>query len=289
MTEAPTLDERYICAMKSSHLEVVPHKRGDVDFVMAAGAARRRVSDRRGDDVAGQLVRLQQEFDQARSEVHLVERNHQRTQEQAKVVAKRGGKATAAQMRDGAYRDALMARAHILLKLPSRAATKEAFGRWAREQALKVNFMAPGPVPIERAPLKVWAEKVRRREEIIRAIAGRVRDGQGFEAVAGEELEQFALRSLAAPEALGSGRGILVGIVRRNRRLGGRVGERLANLAEPGVGPFRGVGGHVIPRTGEGSRRRHRIAAVEGASARGRPSRGRSAGSASPRRGTRGR
>jgi hypothetical protein len=176
MTEAPTLDERYICAMKSSHLEVVPHKRGDVDFVMAAGAARRRVSDRRGDDVAGQLVRLQQEFDQARSEVHLVERNHQRTQEQAKVVAKRGGKATAAQMRDGAYRDALMARAHILLKLPSRAATKEAFGRWAREQALKVNFMAPGPVPIERAPLKVWAEKVRRREEIIRAIAGRVLD-----------------------------------------------------------------------------------------------------------------
>lgn len=174
--EPMTLGERYATAVKSSHLEVVTRKRGDIDYIAAAGGAARKVAEKDGHDIAGRLQRLLQEYDQARGEARLAEHNNACAQLTAKAAAKRGAKAAAAAMRDAAFVAAMQARAHIRLKLHSLTETKEAFGLWAHEQAVHTHFMAPGPVPVDLAAVKVWRERVLRREKVVRAIAGRVLD-----------------------------------------------------------------------------------------------------------------
>lgn len=103
-TDRPTLGERYSTATESSNLKV-KETACDADILIAAGWAH--------EEIGSMLVRLQSEFDSAKSEM-------------------RGQGATA-----------LVDQVLILSKLKTLPATKQALGRWAVRLATKKAFMKP--------------------------------------------------------------------------------------------------------------------------------------------------
>lgn len=104
ITDRPTLGERYSTATESSNLKV-KETACDADILIAAGWSQ--------EEIGAMLVRLQGEFDNAKSEM-------------------RGQGATA-----------LVDQVLILSKLKTLPATKQALGRWAVRLATRAKFMQP--------------------------------------------------------------------------------------------------------------------------------------------------
>jgi len=186
MIEPRTLRERYSSAMSSSHLELTPHRRGDIEIIMAAGAA--GMPDSRREDgrafasnpedrrmlLASSLVRLMAEYDEVRGQRAVARRNFEEadTKERARAEATtavnreagqraRRGEApmnpdemracvasAAEAMRDQIAHDAKMAHAFVLMRLKSLASTKQEFGAWALTMAWRRGFMDVGPMPM---------------------------------------------------------------------------------------------------------------------------------------------
>lgn len=145
--DAPTIEERYDRATRSSHLEV-RETRCDVDHLIAAGWIR--------DGIGPMLYRLHAEWDAVRAENALAQR-HQ-VADAAAVKAKRAEAAKAAPERvaellaeadaieGGARRAALTEHALQLMRLRTLPRVKDALGRWAVVQATKRRFMQPDTV-----------------------------------------------------------------------------------------------------------------------------------------------
>ena len=111
MSDVPTIQERYARAIRSSHLEVEPHRAGDIDTVMAAGWCK--------DDLGASLFRLVCEFDRVRADywaanARLREQEAQATREEKSTKV---GPTRADLIRRSAADEAIQARAFILLEL----------------------------------------------------------------------------------------------------------------------------------------------------------------------------
>jgi hypothetical protein len=159
-TDAPTIEERYARAMRSSHLEVTEHP-GDVDKIIAAGWIR--------DGLATTLYRLRMEFDGAKAAQAQADANMRRRYDQAaaapkelppKTELKRGAKETldAFRERQRAYREArtgmtrkevledatreaLTSRLMILMSLKSLHRAKHELADYAQQRANKGRHM----------------------------------------------------------------------------------------------------------------------------------------------------
>lgn len=103
--DRPTLGESYGIATTSSHLEMKPERRGDVDIIAAAGLL--------PEFLGVMLLRLSTEFDRAKSQVRV------------------GAEMNPAEQ------------LFVLQKLKSLRSTKDALGRYAEWRATKEAFMAP--------------------------------------------------------------------------------------------------------------------------------------------------
>lgn len=170
--EKPGLQERYASAMRSSHLELNPIKRGAADFLMAIGFC--RGIDGEKESLGSMLMRLMVEFDGVKSEYVMARRNQANALARAKVSKQ---PEAAAELAHQAEVDALSAHQHILLKLPSLPRTREAFGNWTTIQASKKHFMDCGDMPIATgAKFKSWRQGMADRQAIIGILAGRVLD-----------------------------------------------------------------------------------------------------------------
>ena len=212
--EPRTIREKYASAMSSSHLELNPNRRGDIDIIMAAGAAgmpdeRRDESTRTGYStlpISALLLRLMAEYDEVRGPRAIARRNfeagntreHARTEAATAVNREAGRRARAGEqqmtpdeirdcvlkaadaMRDQVAHDARMAHAFVLMRLQSLASTKQAFGSWAMTLANKRRFMDVGPMPIDdpdKSPLMaMWRKGKRAQQTVVLALAGRVLD-----------------------------------------------------------------------------------------------------------------
>lgn len=218
MIEPTTLRERYSRAMSSSHLELTPHRRGDIEIIMAAGGA--GMPDSRREDgrtfsanvedrrllLASSLVRLMAEYDEVRGQRAVARRNfeagdtkdHQRSEAATAVNRESGRRArlgeapmdadelrvcvmkAAEAMRDQLAHDARMAHAFVLMRLKSLASTKQEFGEWAMQMAIRRRFMDCGPMPMvdpERSGLvSAWRKGKRAQQSIVMVLAGRVLD-----------------------------------------------------------------------------------------------------------------
>ena len=178
--EKPGLIERYSSAINSSHLELNPIRRGAADFLLAIGMCRGMDGER--EVLGSMLMRLMCEFSLAKGEYLQARRNQANMLAQSK---EQKDVECSAELAHQAEVDALSAHQHILLKLPSLAQTKEAFGRWCAIHATKHGFMPIGAMPTENAgfvgiatPVKFSAWRVAHvnRSEVIRILAGRVLD-----------------------------------------------------------------------------------------------------------------
>lgn len=218
MIEPTTLRERYARAMSSSHLELTPHRRGDIEIIMAAGGA--GMPDSRREDgrtfsanaedrrllLASSLVRLMAEYDEVRGQRAVARRNYEAadTKDHARIEATtainreagqraRRGEApmeadelracvarAAEAMRDQIAHDARMAHAFVLMRLKSLATTRQEFGEWAMQMAIRRRFMDCGPMPMidpERSGLVgAWRKGKRAQQTVVLALAGRVLD-----------------------------------------------------------------------------------------------------------------
>jgi len=201
--EPTTLRERYTVAMSSSHLELTPHKRGDIDIIMAAGMAG---SSTERPTIGSLLFRLMAEYDEVRGPRAIARRNFETsdTREHARVVAadavtregnrrERLGESkmtpeelqacmvkAAEAMRDQMAHDARMAHAFVLMKLKSLSSTKQAFGEWAMVLAGKRRFMDVGPMPLvdpeQSGLVAAWRKGKKAQHTVVMALAGRVLD-----------------------------------------------------------------------------------------------------------------
>lgn len=201
--EPTTIREKYCRAMSSSHLELTPHKRGDIDIIMAAGMAG---SGTERPTIGSLLFRLMAEYDEVRGPRAIARRNFESsdTREHARAVAadavtREGNRRerlgerkmtpeelqacmvkAAEAMRDQMAHDARMAHAFVLMKLKSLSSTKQAFGEWAMVLAGKRRFMDVGPMPLvdpEKSGLvAAWRKGKKAQQTVVLALAGRVLD-----------------------------------------------------------------------------------------------------------------
>lgn len=111
--ERPTVGERYSSAVESSNLKVNPERRGDADYMIAAGML--------GDRLGALLLRLRVEFDAVRMDLRL----------------KKG--------------TAPIDRLLILQKLKTLDEAKGALARFSVQQATKRRFMQPDDVVLKLA------------------------------------------------------------------------------------------------------------------------------------------
>jgi hypothetical protein len=160
VTDAPTIEERYARAMRSSHLEVTEHP-GDVDKIIAAGWIR--------DGLATTLYRLRMEFDGAKAAQAQADANMRRRYDEAatapkerppKMELKRGDKETLDAFRErqrsyrearggmtrkevmtDATREALTARLLILMSLKSLNRARNELADYAQQRATKGRHM----------------------------------------------------------------------------------------------------------------------------------------------------
>lgn len=121
----PTIEERYIHAAHSSHLEV-KEDGGAIDQMIAAGWINRRA-------LGTQLFRVKAEFDAVRADMTRAVATLAEGESRANRVAKAGGDAGA--VRDEARRAALTERALILVQLKTLDEAKQAVGTYARQVA----------------------------------------------------------------------------------------------------------------------------------------------------------
>jgi len=212
--EPTTIRERYARAMSSSHLELNSNRRGDIDIIMAAGAAgmpddKRPEHLRTGHAVptiGGLLFRLMAEYDEVRGPRAVARRNfeaadsreharvnasdavtretnrrqrigeHAMTPDEVRACVVKGAEA----LRDQMAHDARMAHAFVLMKLKSLSSTKQAFGEWAMVLAGKRRFMDVGPMPLvdpEKSGLvAAWRKGKQAQQTVVLALAGRVLD-----------------------------------------------------------------------------------------------------------------
>ncbi|HEY9138770.1 MAG TPA: hypothetical protein VIM67_10885, partial [Terriglobus sp.] len=82
----------------------------------------------------------------------------------------------AAQITREAAESAESAHQYILQKIPSLTSTKEHFGRWCLEKAVRQNFMPIGAMPTDQAKFRDWRQRMERREDVVRILAGKVLD-----------------------------------------------------------------------------------------------------------------
>lgn len=151
-TTRPNAEERYGKAITSKRLMVEPDRRCDVDMLVAAGWV--------ADTIATELLRLRQEFDAARGEYQQANHNAASVWSVARKLQAEGRRITpegpahedlrkqrhkAAEaaklaMKD-AERQALTARALILVQLKSLHTTKQKLGAFSVALATKRRFM----------------------------------------------------------------------------------------------------------------------------------------------------
>lgn len=212
--EPTTLRERYSRAMSSSRLELKANRRGDIDVIMAAGAA--GMPDERRDErfrtgyaalpISALLLRLMAEYDEVRGQRAIGRRNfeaassreHARAEASQAVSREEGRRNRAGEpkmsptelqecltragnaLRDQIAHDAWMAHAFVLMRLQSLSSTKQAFGEWALVMANKRRFMDVGPLPMvdpDRSSLvAAWRKGKRAQQTVVLALAGRVLD-----------------------------------------------------------------------------------------------------------------
>jgi len=172
MSEKPTIAERYSSALNSTHLEMHMERRGAVDFLCAMGLACAG-QDKRRETLGSLLLRLTIEFSAAKGEYTQAKRLQVRAHLEAKD--KRDPDEAAA-IESQADADALSAHAHILLKLPSLARTKNAFGNFANVMANQHRFMQFGPMPTDIGKMGAWRQEQADRANVIRILSGRVLD-----------------------------------------------------------------------------------------------------------------
>ena len=214
MTNEPvTLRERYANAMSSSRLRMELNRRGDGDVIAAAGAAAmpdhvKNESLRTGQapTIGGMLNRLMAEYDNIRGPRAIARRNYEAadTREHARIEAATAvnresgrrarigeaamtpdevracvSKASEA-MRDQIAHDAKMAHAFVLMRMPSLATTRTAFGAWALLMANKRGFMDVGPMPVDDPEksglMAMWRKGKRAQQTVTLALAGQVLD-----------------------------------------------------------------------------------------------------------------
>ena len=168
MTEAPTQQERYLCATNSKRLIVIERRETDVDLLIAAGWA--------GSPLAADLYRLIARFDEARGEVRQAGAAHDSTLAAAKVASRRGAKQKSETLKLRAEDEAKIARAFIMIKLGGLAETKEAFGQYVFRLAAQRRFMDVGAPPPDLSALKLWRERLRARARILFMLSGRMLD-----------------------------------------------------------------------------------------------------------------
>lgn len=171
MSEKPGLIERYSLAINSTHLELIPHKRGAADLLsdmaMAHGVHGLR------EPLGGMLMRLIVEFSAVKGE-YVAARNHQARQ--LRMARETKDLALSEQITRDAADSAESAHQYILQKVPSLASTKEQFGRWCLEKAVKQNFMPIGAMPTDQAHFREWRRRMEHRESVVAILAGRVLD-----------------------------------------------------------------------------------------------------------------
>lgn len=153
-TDRPGLEERYGKAIGSKRLQVEPDKRCDVDMLVASGWI--------AETLATELLRLRQEFDAARGDLQQANHNAASVWKVAHKLQSEGRKHTpdgpahdaireqrlmaataAVQMLKDAERQALTARALILVHLKSLHSTKHRLGAFALGLAVKSGFLKP--------------------------------------------------------------------------------------------------------------------------------------------------
>lgn len=153
MDERPVLEERYASAVRSSHLRSTSERAGDVDLLVAAGWVR--------EGLATAMYRVRGEFDCVKGEArvtneHLAQLRAQRAErwDQAETEAKatRFGPTRTVLYRqqctaldEQIEREALTARAFILIKLKSLTAVTRALRHYAEQQASRRGFMEARP------------------------------------------------------------------------------------------------------------------------------------------------
>ena len=203
MHEPMTLSEKYSRAIHTSRLVLSGHRRTDADVILAAGLCA-HVS--RPQTIGPMIFRLMTEYDEVRGQRAIGRRNYEAasSKEAARAEAtsavnreqarrSRAGDApmtpTEVQscvvkageaLRDQIAHDAKMAHAFALMRLPSLASTKQAFGEWALMLANKRRFMDVGPMPSvdpEKSMLvSAWRKGKREQSAVVLALAGRVLD-----------------------------------------------------------------------------------------------------------------
>jgi hypothetical protein len=153
-TDRPGQEERYGQAIGSKHLKVEVDRRCDVDMLVCAGWVQ--------ETLATELLRLRQEFDAARGDLQQANHNAASVWKVAHKLQSEGRKITppgpahdaireqrlkaataAVQMLKDAERQALTARALILVQLKSLHATKNKLGAYSIALATKLRFMKP--------------------------------------------------------------------------------------------------------------------------------------------------
>lgn len=178
--DKPCLVERYSIAIQSNHLELSPIRRGAADFLIAVGMC--RGMDGEKEPLGSMLMRLKCEFDNAHGEYLIARKNQMKSMGEAKQEK---DDEIRADMESQSDKDATLAHAHILLKIPSLARTREAFGNWTLIQAGKQRFMDCGMMPTEGAAnvgiaitgkFRAWRKSVADRQTVVSILAGRVLD-----------------------------------------------------------------------------------------------------------------
>lgn len=201
--EPMTLPERYSKAIHTSRLMLSEHRRTDADVILAAGLCG-HVS--RPQTIGPMLFRLMVEYDEVRGQRAIARRNYDsaNTHENARAVAsdavtreanrrQRLGESkmtpeelqacmvkAAEDMRDQIAHNAKMAHAFVLMRMQSLASTKQAFGEWAMQMAIRRRFMDVGPMPVvdpEKSGLvAAWRKGKAEQQRVVLALAGRVLD-----------------------------------------------------------------------------------------------------------------
>lgn len=171
MSEKPGILERLSTAMNSTHMELVPHKRGACDFITDFAFAHGVHGLR--EPLGGMLMRLVVEFSAVKGE-YVAARNNQARQ--LRMARETKDMALAEQITREAAESAESAHQYILQKVPSLTSTKEHFGRWCLEKAVRQNFMPIGAMPIDKDKFREWRQRMEHRESVVAILAGKVLD-----------------------------------------------------------------------------------------------------------------